>query len=99
METDVQRIEARPIAQFGGDRRLAQIFLQRLPARVFQPPRRLGRDFAFDRAANEQPLAHILGRNARDERAVLRLDQDEPFERETAQRGRNWKARDPQRLA
>ena len=60
VETDVQRIEARTVARFGGDRRLAQIFLQRRPALVFQPPRRLGRDFAFDRAANEQPLAHIL---------------------------------------
>ena len=44
------------------------------PASRVEPARGLGRDLAFQRAANEQPLAHVLRRNARDERAVLRLD-------------------------
>ena len=74
VKPDVVRVETHPVPRFHRLALAREVILQRLQAFARHAPRRLGRHFALQRAADEHPLAHVGGRNARDERAVLRLD-------------------------
>ena len=94
MKGDIDRIEGRPVVRFDRRCRFPKVSDERILILAGHPDGGFSRNFGFKGAANEEPFAHVLERDSRDERSMLRRNVDQLVVGEAADRRRNRKARD-----
>ena len=99
VKLDVERVEDLAVVRLHRLALAGEARRERREPLAVEAARRFGGDLAFERVTDKQPLAHVVDGDARDERAVLRLDHHQLFEGEPAHRRRDGKTRDGQPFA
>src|ERR1700734_3039017 len=86
VKADVERIEVGSVAAKRGVFALREVGAEIGKRFVIEAARGLSRDLAFERAPHKQKFAHVLDRDPRNKRSVLRFDAHEVLKGKPADR-------------